>query len=141
MDDAGLRAVLAGVKVVALVGYSEKPDRPSHHVAAYLHARGIRVIAVNPALAGKVALGETVAGSLAQIAPEIASQVDMVDIFRASEAVPMIVAEALAHLPALKTVWMQLGVVSEEGAQMAQAAGKTVVMDRCPKIEMPRLGV
>ena len=139
MTDAELREILQTTKVIAVVGFSAKPDRASHYVAAFLQAKGYRVIPVNPGLAGQSFLGETVFADLAAIPAEIA--VDMVDIFRAPEAVPGIVEEALAHLPALRTVWMQLGVISEEGAARARAAGKRVVMDRCPKMEIPRLGL
>ncbi len=139
MTDAELREILQTTKVIAVVGFSAKPDRASHYVAAFLQAKGYRVIPVNPGLAGQSFLGETVFADLASIPAEIA--VDMVDIFRAPEAVPGIVEEALAHLPALRTVWMQLGVISEEGAARARAAGKRVVMDHCPKIEIPRLGL
>ncbi|MFC5737032.1 CoA-binding protein [Sinirhodobacter huangdaonensis] len=139
MTDAELREILQTTKVIAVVGFSAKPDRASHYVAAFLQAKGYRVIPVNPGLAGQSFLGETVFADLAAIPAEIA--VDMVDIFRAPEAVPGIVEEALAHLPALRTVWMQLGVISAEGATLARAAGKRVVMDRCPKMEIPRLGL
>ncbi|RWR51828.1 CoA-binding protein [Sinirhodobacter ferrireducens] len=139
MTDAELREILQTTKVIAVVGFSAKPDRASHYVAAFLQTKGYRVIPVNPGLAGQSFLGETVFADLASIPAEIA--VDMVDIFRAPEAVPGIVEEALAHLPALRTVWMQLGVISEEGAARARAAGKMVVMDRCPKMEIPRLGL
>jgi predicted CoA-binding protein len=139
MTDAELREILQTTKVIAVVGFSAKPDRASHYVAAFLQTKGYRVIPVNPGLAGQSFLGETVFADLAAIPAEIA--VDMVDIFRAPEAVPGIVEEALAHLPALRTVWMQLGVISEEGATLARAAGKRVVMDRCPKMEIPRLGL
>lgn len=139
MTDAELREILQTTKVIAVVGFSAKADRASHYVAAFLQAKGYRVIPVNPGIAGQSFLGETVFADLASIPPEIA--VDMVDIFRAPEAVPGIVDEALAHLPALRTVWMQLGVISAEGAARARAAGKRVVMDRCPKMELPRLGL
>jgi len=139
MTDAELREILQTTKVIAVVGFSAKPDRASHYVAAFLQTKGYRVIPVNPGLAGQSFLGETVFPDLAAIPAGIA--VDMVDIFRAPEAVPGIVDEALAHLPALRTIWMQLGVISEEGAERAGSAGKQVVMDRCPKMEIPRLGL
>lgn len=135
--DDQIKDVLSRAKTIALVGYSAKPDRASHKVAAYLAAKGYRVIPVNPGLAGKEALGETVVATLADIPGDIA--VDMVDIFRRAEDVPPVVEAALAHLPALETVWMQLGIVNETAAEAARAAGKTVIMDRCPKIEYPRL--
>lgn len=134
--DDTLRQILTDTKVIALVGWSAKPDRPSHGVAAYLARRGYRVIPVNPGHAGMVtAWGETVRASLADI-PEA---VDMVDIFRNPDAVEPVVAEALTALPGLKTVWMQIGVVNHAAAALVEAAGVTVVMNRCPAIEIPRL--
>lgn len=134
--DATIRQILTDTKVIALVGWSAKPIRPSHGVAAYLARRGYRVIPVNPGHAGMVTdWGETVRASLADI-PE---PVDMVDIFRNPDAVEPVVAEALTALPGLKTVWMQLGVVNHAAATLAEAAGVTVVMNRCPAIEIPRL--
>jgi predicted CoA-binding protein len=131
-----LRRILTETKVIALVGWSAKPDRPSHGVSRYLAARGYRVIPVNPGHAGMAApWGETVRASLA----EIDGPVDMVDIFRASDAVEPVVDEALAAVPGLKTIWMQLGVVNEAAAAKARAAGLDVVMNRCPAIEIPRL--
>jgi predicted CoA-binding protein len=134
--DAKIRSILTGVKTIALVGWSPKPDRPSHRVAAYLAARGYRVIPVNPGAAGQTALGETVRASLA----EIEGPVDMVDIFRRSEDVPPVVVEAL-KLPDLKAIWMQLGITSPEAAAKAESMGVQVVQDRCPAIEIPRLGL
>lgn len=137
MSDDDLRRILAETRTIALVGWSPKSDRPSHRVAAYLAARGYRVIPVNPGQAGQQALGETVRASLS----DIEGPVDMVDIFRRSEEVPAVVAEALAALPGLKTVWMQLGVESAEAAALATARGVAVVQNRCPAIEIPRLGL
>ncbi len=134
--DDQIRAILQDVKTIALVGWSPKPDRPSHRLAAYLAARGYRVIPVNPGVAGQQALGETVRASLA----EIGEPVDMVDIFRRSEDVPPVVDAALM-LPGLKAIWMQLGIAHAEAAAKAEAAGVQVVQDRCPAIEIPRLGL
>lgn len=136
-DDATIRRVLTETRTIALVGWSPKPDRPSHRVAAFLKAQGYRVIPVNPGQAGQIALDETVRASLA----EIGETVDMVDIFRRSEEAGAVVDEALAVLPGLKAVWMQLGVVDAAAAARAEAAGVTAVMDRCPAIEIPRLGM
>jgi len=135
--DVTIRRVLTETRTIALVGWSPKPDRPSHRVAAFLKARGYRVIPVNPGQAGQEALGEVVRASLA----EIGEPVDMVDIFRRSEEAGGVVDEALAVLPGLKAVWMQLGVVDAAAAARAEAAGVTAVMDRCPAIELPRLGM
>ena len=135
-DDNTLRAILRDTQVIALVGWSAKPERPSHGVAAYLARQGYRVIPVNPGHAGHVtAWGEAVRASLT----EIGEPVDMVDIFRNSDAVEPVVDEALAVLPGLKVVWMQLGVRNDAAAAKARAAGVEVVMNRCPAIEIPRL--
>lgn len=137
MTDDDIRRLLGAVRTIAVVGWSPKPDRPSHGVAAFLKRKGFRVIPVNPGQAGQEALGEVVRASLA----EIGGGVDMVDIFRRSEEAGAVVDEALAVLPGLKAVWMQLGVVDEAAAARARAVGVEVVMDRCPAIEMPRLGM
>lgn len=134
--DAKIRSILTEVKTIALVGWSPKPDRPSHRVAAYLAARGYRVIPVNPGAAGQTALGETVRASLA----EIEGPVDMVDIFRRSEDVPPVV-EAALKLRGLKAIWMQLGITNPEAAAKAESMGVQVVQDRCPAVEIPRLGL
>lgn len=134
--DAEIRAILQAVKVIAVVGWSPKPDRPSHRIAAFLKSRGYRVIPVNPGAAGQTALGEVVRANLA----EISEAVDMVDIFRRSEDVPEVVEAALA-LPGLKAIWMQLGIEHPEAAARAEARGVKVVQNRCPAIEIPRLGL
>ena len=134
MTDAEIASLLRDVKTIAVVGWSPKADRPSHGVAAFLKRRGYRVIPVNPGQVGQEALGETVVATLAEAGP-----VDMVDIFRRSEAVPAIVVEALSVLPDLRVVLTQLGVTDDRAAAKAEAAGKIVVQDRCPKIEFPRL--
>lgn len=136
-DDARIREILASVKTIALVGWSPKPDRPSHGVAAFLAAQGYRVIPVNPGQAGQLALGEVVRASLS----EIKDPVDMVDIFRRSEEAGAVVDEALAAFPDLKAVWMQLGVEDAAAAARAEARGVAAVMNRCPAIEIPRLGL
>ena len=133
-DDDDIREILTSVKTVAVVGWSPKPDRPSHRVAAFLLARGYRVIAVNPGQAGLQALGGVVRASLAEAGP-----VDMVDIFRRSEEAGAVVDAAIAA--GARVVWMQLGVIDEAAAARARAAGLRVVMDRCPAIEIARLGV
>jgi len=135
-SDDTLRHILTTTNVIALVGWSANPARPSHGVAEYLVRRGYRVIPVNPGLAGQVtAWGETVKTSLT----DITDPVDMIDLFRNSEVVGPVVEEALMALPSLKTVWMQLGVVNQAAATVARAAGLQVVMDRCPAIEIARL--
>lgn len=136
-EDAKIRAILTSVKSIALVGWSPKPDRPSHRVAAYLARRGYRVFPVNPGQAGQQALGETVRATLA----EIEGGVDMVEIFRRSSEVGAVVDEALSAFPDLQAIWMQLEVVDAAAAKRAEARGIQVVMDRCPAIEIPRLGL
>jgi uncharacterized protein len=135
--DTELRAMLSAVKTIAVVGWSPKPERPSHGVAAFLARKGYRVIAVNPGQAGQVVHGEMVRASLS----EIEGGVDMVDIFRRSEEAGAVVDEALAAFPDLKAVWMQLGVEDQAAADRAEAAGVMAVMNRCPAIEIPRLGM
>ena len=137
ITDTALRKILTDMRVVACVGVSPNPVRPSHYVARYLALRGVRVIPVNPGHAGARLFGETVVADLADIPAD--ARVDMVDIFRRSEHVPPIVAAALDHLPHLRTVWMQIGVENAEAAAMAEARGVTVVQNRCPKIEYQRL--
>ncbi len=132
--DAEIRDILSSVQTIAVVGWSPKPDRPSHGVAAFLKRQGYRVIPVNPGQAGETALGETVVATLAEAGP-----VDMVDIFRRSEEAGAVADEAVRT--GAKVVWMQLGVVDEAAAERARAAGLRVVMNRCPAIEIPRLGL
>ncbi|WP_170383241.1 CoA-binding protein [Ruegeria atlantica] len=134
-SDVYLKEILQRTKVIAVVGVSMNPVRPSYYVARYLSLKGYRVIPVNPGHAGKELFGRTVRASLA----EISEPVDMVDIFRRSEAVPPIVDEALATIPNLRTIWMQIGVQNSDAAATAQARGLDVVMNRCPKIEYQRL--
>ncbi len=136
-SDAFLRNVLKTTRVVAVVGVSPNPIRPSYYVARYLGLKGFTVIPVNPGHAGGEILGRRVYADLASIPKD--AGVDMVDIFRRSDAVPAIVDEALAELPGLKTIWMQIGVEHEEAAAKAEAAGLAVVQNRCPKIEYQRL--
>jgi predicted CoA-binding protein len=133
--DAFLKKILTRTKTVAVVGVSMNPVRPSYYVARYLGLKGFKVIPVNPGHAGKTLFGETVVASLS----EIDMPVDMVDIFRRSEAVPPIVDEALEAFPDLQTIWMQIGVEHAEAAAKAEARGVDVVMNRCPKIEYQRL--
>ena len=136
-DDAAIAEILQTTRTIALVGWSPNADRASNGVARFLAARGYRVIPVNPGQAGQVALGETVRASLA----EISEPVDMVDIFRTSDAVLPLVQEALAALPGLRTVWMQLGVENAEATALAEARGLQVVQNRCPAVDIPRLGL
>lgn len=130
-----MRDILTTVRTIALVGASEKTNRPSHEVMEYLQAHGYRILPVNPRLAGKTLLGETVYADLNSL-PE---SVDMVDLFLAPERTDAIIDQAIdLNIP---VVWLQIGVINEEGAARAEAAGLRVVMDRCPKQEIPRLDI
>lgn len=137
--DAQIREILQNTRVIALVGASMNPARPSYGVMRFLLDKGYRVIPVNPGHAGETLHGQTVYATLKDIPKDTA--VDMVDVFRASDAVLPIVEQALADLPALRTIWLQLGVQSAAGADLAQAHGVTMVQNRCPAIEYPRLGL
>ena len=134
-SDQHLRGILSRARTIAVVGISANPVRPSYYVARYLALKGYRVIPVNPGLAGQVLFGEPVYGDLA----DIPDDVDMVDIFRRSDAVPPIVDAALARWPDLQTIWMQIGVAHAQAAAVAQARGVQVIQNRCPKIEYQRL--
>ena len=136
-SDDLLRSILTETKVIALVGASAKPERPSNGVMRYLQRHGYRVIPVNPGLEGQTLNGEKVYRSLADIPQSETGPVDMVDIFRNSAAAEAPALEAIAI--GAKTVWMQLDVIHEPAAAKARAAGLNVVMDRCPAIEIPRL--
>lgn len=134
-SDSDLRTLLEETRTIALVGASDRPDRPSYRVMRTLQEHGYRVIPVNPQITGEHLHGEFVFRELSQIGDPI----DMVDIFRNSAAAGDAVDEAIAA--GAKAVWMQLGVVNEAAAARAEAAGLKVVMDRCPAIDLPRLGV
>jgi predicted CoA-binding protein len=133
--DSYIREILSSVKSVAIVGASHKDVRPSYFVARYLLDKGYRVFPINPGLAGKSILGQTVHARLKAV-PE---PIDMVDIFRSSEYAPQIVDEALLLEPLPKVIWMQLSVRHDAAALKAESAGLKVVMNRCPKIEYGRL--
>ena len=133
--DELIRRVLTESRVIAMVGASPKPDRPSYRVMRFLLDRGHIVHPVNPSCAGGAIHGQTVLGHLGTLV----GSVDMVDIFRRSELAGAAVDEAIAI--GARTVWMQLGVIEEEAAARAERAGLTVIMDRCPAIEYRRLGL
>ncbi|SHG52766.1 CoA-binding protein [Cognatishimia maritima] len=133
--DRLLNQIFDRTKTIAVVGFSMNPARASHYVAQFLYEQGYHVIPVNPGHAGKEIFGTTIRASLA----DIDEQVDMVDVFRRSEALAEVVDDALTNLPGLQTIWTQLGVVDHEAAAKAEGAGLTVIMNRCPKIEIPRL--
>jgi predicted CoA-binding protein len=132
-SDAYIRDILSRYRSIAMVGASANQSRPSHFAMKYLKEKGFRVIPVNPGQAGKEILGERVYASL----EEIGERVDIVDIFRSSEAALEVTRDAIKH--GAKVVWMQLGVRNDEAAKLAEKAGLQVVMNRCPKIEYGRL--
>ena len=134
-SDAEIKDLLSNTRTIAMIGASDKPDRASNGVMLFLQEQGYRVIPVNPGIGGEQIHGEHVWPRL----DEVGVDIDMVDIFRNSEAAADAVDDAIAA--GAKSVWMQLGVINEAAAAKAEAAGLKVVMDRCPKIEIPRLGV
>lgn len=134
-SDAEIKDLLSSTRTIAMIGASDRPDRASNGVMLFLQKQGYRVIPVNPTIGGEQIHGEHVWPRLEELGVEI----DMVDIFRNSEAAAEAVDDAIAA--GAKSVWMQLGVVNEAAAAKAEAAGLKVVMDRCPKIEIARLGI
>lgn len=133
--DAHLKDVLKTTRTVAVVGVSTNPVRPSYYVARYLALKGYTVIPVNPIYAGETLFGRKIVAGF----DDIDMAVDMVDVFRRSDAVPEIVDAAMAALPGLKTIWMQIGVEHAAATAKARAASLTVIQNRCPKIEYQRL--
>jgi len=133
--DEDIARLLTNARTIAVVGASDRPDRPSYGVMKFLQSWGYRVLPVNPQITGEHVLGEFVWRELAQIGVPI----DIVDVFRRPEAAAEAVEQAI--FVGAKAVWMQLGVINHEAAARAEAAGLEVVMDRCPHIEIPRLGV
>ncbi|MER9488565.1 CoA-binding protein [Mesorhizobium sp. M0563] len=134
-DNAYIAGILNSVKTIAMVGASANDVRPSYFVLKYLLGKGFSVFPINPGQAGKEILGQM---TLARLA-DVPGPVDMVDVFRASAAVPGIVDEVLRLDPLPKVIWMQLGIRHDEAATRAEAAGIKVVMNRCPKIEYGKL--
>ena len=133
-DPAHIRDILARVRTIAVVGASANPVRPSSFVTAYLREKGYDVVPINPAQSGRTIDGLTFHASLA----DVPRPIDMVDVFRRPDAVPGILDEMLALDPVPGVLWLQLGVVHQQAAERARAAGITVVQDRCPKIEFGR---
>ena len=137
LSDHDIRDILKRVKTFAVIGASPKPERPSNYVSRFLMDEGYAVRPVNPGIAGQSIHDEPVYATLA----DVPAPIDVVDVFRTSDALPEIVEEAIAakEKTGASVIWMQLGVINEEAAATARAAGFTVVMDRCPKIEIARL--
>ena len=133
--DEDIAELLNGARTIAMIGASDRPDRPSHRVMKILQDHGYRVFPVNPEITGEHIHGEYVWRELSQIGEPI----DIVDIFRRPEAAGEAVSQAIAV--GAKAVWMQKGVINQQAAAEAEAAGLKVVMDRCPAIEIPRLGL
>ena len=133
--DSYIRGILNTVKAIAMVGASEKENRPSYFAFKYLLEHGYHMIPINPGHAGEIMLGQKIYARLSDI-PE---PIDMVDIFRASQYALPIVQEALSLKPRPQVIWMQLGIRNDEAAALAEANGMKVVMNRCPKIEYGRL--
>lgn len=134
-DDEDIAELLTSARTIAMIGASDRPDRPSYGVMKFLQDHGYRVIPVNPTITGEHVHGEYVWRELSQVGVPI----DIVDVFRNSEAAGEAVDQAIAI--GAKAVWMQLGVVNDEAAERAEAAGLKVVMNRCPKIEIMRVGL
>lgn len=139
-SESQIRDALTKSPVIAVVGLSPNPARPSFNVARFLQQKGHRILPVNPGHEGGLILGETVHASLGAI-PENIGPIQMVDIFRRSEDAGAVVDEALDVLSGrgLEFIWMQIGVIDEEAAKRAEAKGVSVIMDRCPKIEYDRV--
>lgn len=135
MTESGIEEILTTTRTIALVGASDKPDRPSYRVMKYLLEQGYHVIPVSPKVAGKMLLGQKGYATLADV-PE---KIDMVDVFRNAEAAWEVAQEAVAV--GAEVLWLQLGVINEQAAELARNAGLKVVMDRCPAIDIPRLGL
>ena len=133
--DDDIAELLSNARTIAIVGASDRPNRPSYGVMKFLQDWGYRVLPVNPQISGEHVLGEFVWSELA----EIGVPIDIVDIFRRPEAAMEAVEQAI--FVGAKAVWMQIGVINEVAAEKAEAAGLKVMMDRCPKIEIPRLGI
>lgn len=137
IKDAQLREILTGSPTIAVLGAHREPEKAAFYVPDYLHDEGYRIIAVNPTFAGAQLFGETVRNTLA----EIVEPVDLVDVFRRSERIPQHVEDILAMRPRPRVVWLQLGIKHEDAARTLEAAGITVVQNRCTLADHQRLGL
>ncbi len=136
-EPAYISGILKDTKTIALLGASPNPERPSNRVIAFLLSKGYQVFPVNPGQAGKQILGQAVYAKLS----DVPQPVDLIDVFRAAEYLDGVVDEAIALDIKPKVIWGQLSVRDDKAAAKAEAAGINVVMDRCPAIEYPRLGL
>jgi predicted CoA-binding protein len=137
INDARLREILTGSPTIAVLGAHQEPEKAAYYVPEYLHDEGYRIIGVNPDIQGEQLFGQPVRNTLA----EIDEQVDLVDVFRKSELVPQHVEDILAMSPRPKVVWLQLGIKNEDAARILEAAGITVVQNRCTLADHQRLGL
>lgn len=134
-SDSEIRDILERVRRVAVVGASSSEDKPANYVPAFLQQHGYEVVPINPGQAGKEILGETAYASIA----DVPGKIDMIEVFRRPEHVEGVVDEILALPEKPDVLWLQIGVHNEAAAKKAEAAGITVVSERCPKLEIPRL--
>jgi predicted CoA-binding protein len=137
MNDDVIRAFLTQSKVIAVVGLSRDPTKTSRSVTSYMMSKGYHIVPVNPSAAS--VMGEVAYPSLADLPPEEAQAVDIVDIFRPSEDLPAIVNDAVASLPNLRVIWAQLGIQNDQAAEIADQAGVPMVQNRCIRVEHARL--
>lgn len=137
INDAQLREILTTSPTIAVLGLHHEPEKAAHYVPEYLHDEGYRIIGVNPVFAGQELFGEKVHTTLA----EIGEPVDLVDVFRRSDQIPMHVEDILAMRPRPKVVWFQLGIKNEDAARILEAAGIRVVQNRCTLTDHQRLGL
>lgn len=137
INDQRLREILSGSPTIAVLGIHHEPEKAAFYVPEYLHDEGYRIIGVNPQFEGQEIFGEKVRATLA----EIAEPIDIVDVFRRSELIPQHVEDILAMKPRPRVVWMQLGIKNEDAAKVLEAAGITVVQNRCTLADHQRLGL
>lgn len=137
IDDARVRAILRSSPTIAVLGIHREPEKAAFYVPEYLHDEGYRILGVNPAFAGQILFGEPVRATLA----ELKEPIDLVDVFRRPDAIPAHVDDILAMQPRPKVVWFQLGIRNDDAARVLEAAGITVVQNRCTLADHQRLGL